>query len=347
MNNSITTVAAAGSVLTKAAAHGQFSFIAEQLKKIKDTVFYFGLNYSKAWQNFKSYFLKMFPLIFWPAALGLILFFSRVWKWKKKYWAYLFAYFTASIILVLYYGSWIFNDNPNLNEITIGNSYTRYWLPVYLGAMPFAAFFISRLSWAIFSRENENSEVAVNVETNIFKKFFALKMPPRNFCIAAAQAIIIIFIFFFSANFLIDGSDEGLLYNDFNNQILRSEYSQVLSLTEPSAVIITRYHDKIFFPERKVIVGDLTDETMNFRYAKLVKLMPVYYYNFSFQQKDIDYLNAGKLKNAGLNLKKIKQTDSVFTLYKLENYSPASSSPKIIQKSLTSIIKYDKNKKRK
>jgi len=43
--------------------------------------------------------------------------------------------------------------------------------------------------------------VQVNAENNIFKKFFALKFPSRNFCIGAAQAIIIIFIFFVSANF--------------------------------------------------------------------------------------------------------------------------------------------------
>lgn len=332
MNQSITTVATTGTTLTKTMAQGKFSIIPPSLITIKETIFIFGLNYGQAWENFKSYFLRMFPLLFWPSVLGLILFFSRVWKWKKRYWAYLSAYLIAAGILVLYYGSWVFNDNPNLNEITIGNSYTRYWLPVYLGAMPFASFFISRLTWALFARENENSEVPVNVEQNIVKRFFAIKWPSRIFFIGAAQAVIIIFIFFFSADFLIDGSNEGLLYIDFNNQVLKSEYAQVLSLTEPSAVIITRYHDKLFFPERKVIVNTLTDDGMNRRYAKLAKLMPVYYYNFTFPQKDFDYLNASKLKVAGLSIKKIKETDTVFTLYKLADISSStpSSTPKIV-----------------
>jgi hypothetical protein len=334
INSSITSVASAGAALTKNVSQGQFSFIPAPLKQIKETIFYFGLNYGQAWQNCKSYFLKMFPLFFWPAVLGLILFFSRVWKWKKKYWAYLLAYFAAAGILVLYYGSWVFNDNPNINEITIGNSYTRYWLPIYLGALPFAAFFISRLSWAIFARENENTEVQVNAENNIFKKFFAIKFPSRNFCIGAMEAIIIIFIFFISANFLVAGSNEGLLYIDFNNQVLKSEYAQVLSLTEPSCAIITRYHDKLFFPERKVIVNNLTDDKMNLLYAKAVKLMPVYYYNFTFPQKDLDYLNASKLKVAGLSIKKIKDTDTVFTLYKLQIISTTTPAivPKILKK---------------
>ncbi|MDD5527573.1 MAG: hypothetical protein PHO56_01180 [Patescibacteria group bacterium] len=336
INKSITTVATASVALTKTVVSRQFSFLPEPLNKIKDTIFYFGLNYNQSEINFKSYFLKMFPLLFWPAFLGFILFVSRVWKWKKKYWAYVFAYFAASAILILYYGSWVFNDNPNINEITIGNSYTRYWLPVYLFAMPFAAFFISRLSWAIFAREKEGSEVMVNVGQNKFWNFFIPRWPSRHFSIGAAQAIIIIIIFFFSANFLLGGSKEGLIYTETNNQVLKSEYDQVLKLTEPSAVIITRYHDKIFFPERKVIVNTLIDDSMNIRYQKLAKLIPVYYFNFTFPEKDFDYLNAGKLKNAGLVLKKIKQTDDVFTLYKLEIYSaPATTTPQIIKKPLT------------
>jgi hypothetical protein len=337
MNQSITTVAAASTTLTKTVVQGKFSIIPPSLKTIKETVFIFGLNYGQAWENFKSYFLRMFPLFFYPAVLGLILFFSRVWKWKKRYWAYLLAYFIASGVLVLYYGSWIFNDNPNINEITIGNSYTRYWLPIYLGALPFAAFLISRFTWAIFAREDENLEVAVNVEKSFFNKFFVFKFPSRNFCIGAAQAIIIFLIFIISANFLVDGSSEGLLYIDFNNQVLKSEYGQVLSLTESSSVIITRYHDKIFFPERKVIINVLTDDAMNLRYAKLAKLMPVYYYNFTFPQKDFDYLNASKLKAAGLSIKKIKETDTVFTLYKLENISTSTptSTPGIVKKTAT------------
>jgi|WetSurMetagenome_2_1015567.scaffolds.fasta_scaffold00517_22 hypothetical protein len=320
MNRSLTTISTAGADLTKTIVVGQFSFAVEPLKKIKDNIFYFGFRPAQAAQAFKNYFSKMFPWQFYPAFLGLILFLSRVWKWKKKYWAYLAAYFVASAILILYYGSWNFHDNPNINEITIGNSYTRYWLPIYLGALPFAAFFISRLSWALFAGEKSEEEnmPAANFKEKI-KKFFEPKMPRRHFLVNAAQAVFVIIILFFSFNFLWFGSKEGLAYSDINNQILKSEYDQVIALTEPSAVIITQYHDKIFFPERKVIIGSLTDETMNARYKKLVNLLPVYYFNFTFPAKDFQYLNDSKLKSAGLVLKKIKTTDDVFTLYKLEN----------------------------
>jgi hypothetical protein len=339
MNRSLTTISTAGVDLTKTISRGQFSFIAEPLKKIKDNVFYFGFRPTQAAQAFKNYFIKMFPWLFWPAFLGLILFLSRVWKWKKKYWAYLAAYFAASAILILYYGSWEFHDNPNINEITIGNSYTRYWLAIYLGALPFAAFFISRLSWALFADEKLEQEnlSAATVKEKI-NKFFKPKMPSRKFLVASAQTIFIIIILFFSFNFLWFGSKEGLVYSNSNNQTLKSEYDQVMAITESSAVIITQYHDKIFFPERKVIVSLLTDDAMNARYKKLVGLLPVYYFNFTFPDKDFQYLNDSKLKSAGLVLKKIKTTDDVFTLYKLENLIPtATSTPEILKKSINNL----------
>ena len=89
-----------------------------------------------------------------------------------------------------------------------------------------------------------------------------------------------------------------------------------MELTESNAVIITRYHDKLFFPERKVIVGLFNDDNMNMRYAQLVDYLPVYYYNFTFPQKDVKYLNQSKLPKAGLRIEKIERVGD-FSLYKL------------------------------
>jgi len=79
INSSITSVASAGATLTKNVSQGQFSFIPEPLKEIKNTIFYFGLNYGQAWQNCKSYFLRMFPLFFLAGRFGLdFIFFPRL-----------------------------------------------------------------------------------------------------------------------------------------------------------------------------------------------------------------------------------------------------------------------------
>jgi hypothetical protein len=92
---------------------------------------------------------------------------------------------------------------------------------------------------------------------------------------------------------------------------------RILALTEKNATIITRYHDKLFFPERKVIIGLFTDQNMIIEYAKLAKIAPVYYYNFAFAEKDLEYLNARKLADAGLSIKVIENVTDEFTLYKL------------------------------
>ena len=101
----------------------------------------------------------------------------------------------------------------------------------------------------------------------------------------------------------------------------RGEYDRVLSLTEPQSVIITQYHDKLFFPERKVIVGLFNDDKMTEQYEVLVEKLPVYYYNFTFPEKDIKYLNEKRLLKFNLQISRVEEITKDFTLYKL---SPAS-----------------------
>ena len=92
----------------------------------------------------------------------------------------------------------------------------------------------------------------------------------------------------------------------------------MLALTPSDAVIITRYHDKLLFPERKVIMGLLTDDNMNRLYANLVKQqVPLYYYNFTLADKDFDYLNSSRLKVLGLKIDKVAKITKDFTLYRL------------------------------
>jgi hypothetical protein len=198
------------------------------------------------------------------------------------------SWVVLSIILILYYGSWDFHDNPDPRQITIGNSYTRYWLPIYLGLLPFVAMFINKLT---------NFK---NTILSIVSKF-----------------AIILFFVFTSFSFLWWGSDEGLAYSYQKMNTARDELAQILCLTENKSIIITKYHDKLFFPDRKVIVGLFDDENMIKKYYALSEFLPIYYYNFSFPDKDLNYLNA-KLPKYGLKIRLIKKINYDFSLYKLE-----------------------------
>lgn len=258
--------------------------------KVRDTIFYFGFNPVMSVKMAYHYFAEMFYWMFWPAALGLILLLTQIKKWKRRHLTYLAAAVPVLIILILYYGSWKFNDNPDPTRFTIGNSYTRYWLPVYLAAIPLAAFFLRQFSRWLFRRSRLLSRLGLSFILGII-------------------AVI-------SVNFVVFGSEEGLMYNLNNNSVDRQIYNKVLAQTEPEAIIITRYHDKIFWPERRVILGTLTDDNMDVYYEKLLKLTPVYYFNFTFLEKDVKYLNENKLIKFGFNIEPLDKIDS-FTLYRL------------------------------
>ena len=293
MNTSIEKLAESGSQLIKTTVSktSELGVIKGLATKIKNTIFYFGLDAYKSFKMFYFYFFRMFAWLFWSALFGFALFLISYKEIKKKHLAFLSAYLMATVVLLFYYGSWEFHDNPDPKQTTIGNSYTRYWLPIYLGAMPFASIFILKI-------------------TELLK---------NKFLIIGTRIAFLILIYFISIQFVLFGSAEGLVVSAEKQKATKAEFDQVLSLTENNSVIITRYHDKLFFPERKVIMGLFDDDNMNLEYAKLTNLLPVYYYNFTFPEKDFNYLNSSKLSKANLKITKVKAVNDSFSLYRLEN----------------------------
>jgi len=122
---------------------------------------------------------------------------------------------------------------------------------------------------------------------------------------------------FVSIQSLLFGSDEGLIFLAQRQKESKYEWRQILDLTENNSIIITKYHDKLLFPERKVIVGLFDDNNMIAEYAKLASTTPLYYYNFTFPAEDIGYLNNRKLVSFNLSLVPVKQVTTDLTLYKL------------------------------
>lgn len=298
MNTSISAVSSAGSQLAKETINnvnkGKLAVNRILFEKIKNTIFYFGLNPYQSLKMFYYYFYLMFAWLFWGATAGFIVFLLKYKKISKGQICFILSLILLSTILLFYYGSWKFHDNPDPNAKTIGNSYTRYWLPIYLGAIPFASLLIVRLS-----------------------RVFKFKFLINTIRLVAVAAIMI-----YSVNFIMFYSEESLTATIKKQQATRQEFDEVIKNTPENAVIISRYHDKLFFPERKVILGLFNDDNMNMAYAKLAKYVPLYYYNFTFGQKDLDYLNKTKLAKAGLKIKQIKKVNENFTLYKLSSVIP-------------------------
>lgn len=297
MNQSLANITQASSDLVQSTASGHFTYHRQLLSKIKNNIFHFGWQPEHSREMLYYYFIKMFYWIFAPALFGLILFFQKWKTWKGRHRAYLASYFVAFFILLFYYGAWGFHDNPDQSQVTIGNSYTRYWLPLYLGAMPFASVFIIK-----------------------FTRLLCFRLKHRRlkgFCVSALRVITVAIIMFISIKFVLSASDEGLAPSAQRQKSAREEFNKVISLTEHNAVIITQYHDKLFFPERKVIVGLFDNKETVGEYAGLANYLPLYYYNFALPQDAIDYLNQSRLGEVGLRIEEVEQITEEFTLYKL------------------------------
>jgi len=297
MNRSLDTIARAGTDIVRG---GEFLW-GDLAGKIFDNIFHFGFHPRQSLMMFYRYFINMFPWIFWPGILGLFLFLGkylrRKAKMKYKHKVYLSAYFIIMLILVFYYGSWKFHDNPDPNQFTIGNSYTRYWLPVYLGFLPFASLAIMKFARAIGN--------------------FAGGRTYRGFYRGVPRAAAVFTIVVLSLRFVLWGSGEGLFYQSRRQEAARVEFGRIIELTEDNAVIITSYHDKLLFPERKVIVGLFDSTEMVLLYSRLARFLPLYYYNFILPEKDMEYLNTRRLGEAGLGIEKIENITEDFALYRL------------------------------
>ncbi len=289
LNNSLWSLEQSGGALAETAVKGAWYDFAPLIEKIKTTVFHFGFHPGQSLSIFNDYVTEMFPWLFWLAGAGIVLFILFFKNYTRARWLYFLSWVALSAVLIIYYGSWRFFDNPDQTS-TIGNSYTRYWLPFYLGALPFVSCVISFV-------------------TSIFR---------QRHVIAAARLIIVVVLMTVSIQFIWNEPAEGIQISIDKQRQSRNEWGEVLKRTEANAVIITRYHDKLMFPERKVIIGLFDDKNMINTYARLARYMPVYYYNFNYQDKDLEYLNSSPLKEASLRIEKVDQITDRFTLYRLQ-----------------------------
>jgi 4-amino-4-deoxy-L-arabinose transferase-like glycosyltransferase len=290
LNSSLGTLTENSLALAQTTASGHFWEIRPLLAKIKMTIFHFGYKPDQSLTMFDRYVVSMFPWLFWSSVIGFVLYLIQFKKYTKKRWLFISAWLCCSLIVILYYGSWLFYDNPDPKSFTIGNSYTRYWLPFYLGAILLGSLaLVTITSW--------------------------LRKP---WLIVSIRCIVVAIIAVISIRFVWLDPAEGIQVSILKQAAAKVEWQEVLSKTESNSIIITRYHDKVFFPERKVVVGLFDDPNIIREYGNLAERLPVYYYNFTFPEKDLTYLNSGPLFDVGLRLTPLEKITDSFTLYSLK-----------------------------
>lgn len=276
------------------------SFLRESLLKLYDLIFYFGFKPRQSLSIFNDYVVKMFPFIFWPGVFGfLLVFIKNTYKRKRKINFYILAGLFVSFFLVMYYGSWKFSDNPGVGRVTIGNSYTRYWLPIYLWLMPLASWFLVYFSEALFSFNKIAKKTAYYLKLGL-------------------QSVFILIYIIFSLSFVFFGSEEGLVYWRYNNILDKNMAKVAISKTEEDAIVVTRHFDKLIFPDRRVIVASFPDDDLSLAVSKLVDIYPVYYLHFTLNENDIKYLNERRLNQHNLEIEALAMTGINTYLYKID-----------------------------
>ncbi len=203
--------------------------------------------------------------------------------------AFLLSAVVATAWLTLVYGSWTIHDNPDPTAVTIGNSYVRYWLPLFVMSTPFAALSIVWLCRRPFTATAQR----------------------------LAYGTAFLFVFGFGVHATFFAPEDGLVPMRQRLEVYAAIRGRVLSLTESDAVIVVDRADKLFFPYRRVLYplraqSDATYDLM----PRIVLRAPLYYYGITLPNADVEYLNARKLKERGLAIE-LLETYALESLYRI------------------------------
>lgn len=252
-------------------------------------LFPFGIDFKNIAKNFYDYYIWIFWWFFIPIILGGLLFVIKIFRRPKKQIAYFIICILISAFLIIYYGSWKVQDSPDLGRATIGTSYARYWLPVYILSLPYAGLFFSKL----------------------------LKRKKIGGIVLALMLLVMVF---FSVKLTVFDNQEGVLKVKENIFHYQDISRQVFDMTEENAVIVANRSDKIFFPERRVIFKLISQDDLQGLSNILDENVPVYVFNITYPEKDINYLNNKKFAEFGFKISEPIKTFGELSLYKLQKF---------------------------
>ena len=231
--------------------------IASSLKLAMDPflkyIFPFGFVPDVFKKNFFTYGISLFWWFTVPAVIGMCgLFFQGIRSIRArlypKEWGYICAVLLAGAWLVPFYGSWVVSDTIS-GEVTLGNSYVRYWLVLYCLTIPFAAYTLCHLAAVARSR------IVKNIALPLFCAVFAL--------------------YSFQGAFLQE--TDGLFAVSKHIGEYRSGFSRMAPFLEKDAVIFSSRSDKIFFPQRRAAQSFDRYEEVEI-IPTVLKKTQVYYY---------------------------------------------------------------------
>ncbi len=217
---------------------------------VKALLLPFGFNALTILKTIFFYGVKLFL----PWTIATVIGFGLVF-FNKKTAPVLFKYSLAVLALgmwlALYYGPWQFADNL-AGEASIGSSQVRYFLPLYVLAVPLVAYLLGVLSsWKIFGK------------------------------VSAGLITIALMVFSVKAVYF---KFEGLLHVKETVTKYYMWQEKILTLTPETAIVVTRYGDKYLYPVRPVIATIDTPEGQAAVKQLLARGADVYWYDLAMEK---------------------------------------------------------------
>jgi len=255
----------------------QTGLLPQSLNLLQKLFLPFGFHPRAAIGHALDYTIGLFPLWTLVMLAGWFGFFIRsiYLLFKKKNLIeplYFLLFILTGFYLVIFYGSWTFNDNPDPEAITIGTSYVRYWLPLYLFSLPPLAVVLDK-----------------------FLNNFKTALPV--FCVFLFTCLFLV-----SYQIVMLDPQEGLVKINQNVFSYQQIAEQTAKITEPEAVIIAGKMDKAFFPLRRVIF----QLNVPADYARIKELIvrgyPVYLFTFQLTDGGLSSLSERDFLPFGLKV---------------------------------------------
>lgn len=211
-----------------------------------------------------SYGLALFWWQSLMAAAGFVWWLAR---WRKAGVAqktYVAAALMTAAWLAIFYGSWQVMDRFDPMSVTIGTSYVRYFLPVYLAALPFAALALTR------------------VERALGKPWIALTAVVFGAILAARVSVY--------------AGDESLNAVRLTLEGNLSKKQELLAAIPPEAVVMTERFDKLLVPDRLRIIPATDAAAFHAAATVAAYRLPIYWYGLAPTRAELDRLSTSAAK---------------------------------------------------
>jgi|GEM_PF-426949 len=196
---------------------------------------------------------------------------------RKRQQAYLVALLIITIYLLIFYGSWMISDRIDQQAVSIGTSFVRYWLPIYLGLLPFVA-------------------VVINSVISLLRH----RAWPKPILAGLMIALLVLP----GIRLAFWDTDESLIMIRDNVRESQTKLLKLKQAVPEDAIVVLGFKqaDKIFFPEYKRIITELVGSYDYESVARLIKQADIYYYHFAGPE-DVAAISRRDFEPFGIKIK--------------------------------------------